>query len=337
MAIIFKLWVDNCRSLHSQHIPPESDLRLLLRADSWDRMLVDNIWAKEGQGCLAAGKNLATWDMVGLEPPSTNGSVPPMTARRAQQARDSQMQRTIKPRVFKSRVFYMSPAAFMALRKKCNEELGTTDVSGNDILMALIWCSLIKARTAALAVHNIKVDMDGLVEIQVPVDGRPDFSQHMALPQTYIGNMVVYHMPVVPLRALVGPDTTTSIAQTIRTSARNINHQTMLDGYSLLRQIPDYGLITPMPRASQEGTWLISSMLMVPDDTCFSDQLFHNHGRPDGVRPLMSGRNKFEVPVSFIMPRKKSGGIEFTVSMFEDELEFFMEDEELGRYAFLLA
>ncbi|RYP48445.1 hypothetical protein DL768_005647 [Monosporascus sp. mg162] len=132
---------------------------------------------------------------------------------------------------------------------------------------------LIKARTAAMAVHDTKVDMDVLVEMQVPVDSRPVFSQYTALSQTYLGNMVVYSIP----------------------------------------------RSCPAPSSAQNG------------------RLFHNDGRPDGQRLLMSGRNRFGMPVCFITPRKKSRGIEFTVSVFEDELDCFTEDEELGRYAFLLA
>lgn len=345
-AAVLKLWGDNCRSLHSQDGAASV---MLLPPESSDRTLLDSIWAKEVKGHSVSQIDPATWQLVGLNPPNANGhddqinkpsEAPPASANPPQAVYNSQ-------RVMKSKIFYMSPAAFTALRKECIEELGTTDVSGNDVVLALIWRSLMKVRTAAMQHTKVKTEHEHeaqagqgttLVEIQVPVDGRPDFSQSMLLPARYLGNLNFHHRPTLPLAALVAPDTSiASVAQTIRTSARNIHHATMLDAYSLLRAVPDYGRTQPLRFLSLEGTLLISSMLMVPDDVCFSDAVFCNDGRPEAYRPLMGARNSLQFRLCYIFPRKKYGGIEFMVSLLEDELDFLLEDEEFGRYAFLLA
>ena len=323
MAVFFKLWADHCRSLSSGESVP------ILPQESWDRTIPKRIWAKEATGRSTADVDPATWHLIGLAPPGPDedGLVPP-----------ARVKPPPRKHIMTSRVFYMSPTAFTKLRAASNEELRTTDLSGNDVLQAMIWRGLMNARIAARKHHDARahVDLDSLVELQVVHDARPDFSQ--ALPPFYVGNCIFHHRPTLPLQALVGLDSSiASVAQTIRTSARKVNHENIMDAYMLVQKIPDYSRLQPPRYVTLDNTWLMSSMLLLPEDTTsFGDHIFTNGGRPEGSRPLMGNRNRSQVAACYILPRKKHGGIEFILSLFEDEWPFLMENEEFGRYAFLL-
>ena len=147
-----------------------------------------------------------------------------------------------------------------------------------------------KARVAARKKHgtDAMVDLESLAELQVAQDARPYFSQE--LPPFYVGNCCVHHRPTIPLKQLVGPDSNTaSVAQAIRNSARIVNHETTMDAYNLLRQIPDYARLQPLRFLTVKDTFTISSLLLLPEVTpSFGDTVFTNGGCPEGSRPLVS-------------------------------------------------
>jgi hypothetical protein len=328
MAVFFKLWAENCRCLslqsqgHSASVPT-------LPQEIFDRTLPERIWAKEKTGHSVKEVDPATWQLIGLEPPGPgeDGLVPPRRVKSPP-----------RKQIMSSRVFYMSGTAFTKLRAKSVEELGTTDVSGNDVFLALLWRSLMNARVTAKKHHDAEanIDMDSLVELSVVHDVRPEFSQLM--PSFYAGNAILHHRPTISLKALVGPGSSVAlVAQSIRTSARNVNHENIMDAYMLLKHMPDYSRLQPPRYVTQDNAFFISSMLLLPDENVsFGDQIFANGGRPEGSRPLVGNRNRSQVAACYIMPRKKHGGIEFILTLFEDEWPFLLESEEFGRYAFLL-
>jgi NADPH:quinone reductase-like Zn-dependent oxidoreductase len=107
-----------------------------------------------------------------------------------------------------------------------------------------------------------------------------------------------------------------------------------MDAYMLLKLMPDYSRLQPPRYVTQDNTFFISSMLLLPDENVsFGDQIFTNGGRPEGSRPLVGNRNRSQVAACYVMPRKKHGGIEFVLTLFEDEWPFLLESEEFGRYA----
>ena len=177
MAVFFKLWAENCRCLslqsqgHSASVPR-------LPQEIFDRTLPGRIWEKEKTGHSVKEVDPATWQLVGLEPPGPgeDGLVPPRRVKSLP-----------RKQTMLSRVFYMSGTAFTKLRAKSIEELGTTDVSGNDVFLSLLWRSLMNARVTARKHHDAEanLDMDSLVELSVVHDVRPEFSQLM--PYSIIG------------------------------------------------------------------------------------------------------------------------------------------------------
>ncbi|KAK3315923.1 hypothetical protein B0H66DRAFT_273641 [Apodospora peruviana] len=335
MAIFFKMWADQCRELDSA----SGASAFVLPKEGWDRALLDNIWKAEATGHSLKSLGPAPWHAVGLDPPGINRSDQPGLSPTppAVSTHDDD-------KVMSSRLFYMAPRAFIELRNKCHQE-ATADVSGNDALTALLWRTLTKARTAARIAKSLPIDLDAQFEIQVPVDARPNFSETTPVPPFYVGNCIYHHRPTLSLRSLIseakdGGCSLGQVAQAIRTSASTIDHAAMMDGYMILRGLADYNHIQRPRYATLEGNWLMSSMLLVPGDeaSSFGGSLLGNGGRAEGSRPLMGMRNACKVPACYVLPRKKSGGIEFIVSMYGDEWPFLLEKGVgFGKFAFLLA
>ena len=147
-----------------------------------------------------------------------------------------------------------------------------------------------KARIAARkksGTHTL-ADMETLAELQVAQDARPYFSQN--LPSFYVGNCCVHHRPTISVKQLVDSDSNiASVARIIRNSARTINHETVMDAYNLLRQVPDYSRLQPLRFLTVKDTFTISSLLLLPEVTpSFGGHFFTNGGCPEGSRPLVS-------------------------------------------------
>lgn len=135
---------------------------------------------------------------------------------------------------------------------------------------------------------------------------------------------------------LISPETTIpSVAQMIRTNTtRQANENALVEAYGLLRSIPEYNstrascLSTNFPSVG-----ILSPMVLPLDDTCFGEHVFANGGRSEAFRPMMGICNR-GFRTCFVIPRKQSGGIEFVMTLSEEERQFLQDDEEFSRYAF---
>ncbi|KAH7027190.1 uncharacterized protein B0I36DRAFT_350756 [Microdochium trichocladiopsis] len=347
MFTVLGVWSQHCSYLHSSDERPKaalSDMPVQVTSESSDRTLLGKIWQKERSGRSIEQIDAGVWQLVGLESPKAEVA---SEQHGEGVARDKTGPQSLPPAMFPatnepektmtSKVFYISPRSFAAMKKAANEELGGTEVSGNDLILALMWRGLMKARSAALQASS--EDQNRGVEIQIPVDGRPDFSQNGALPVTYLGNLNFHYRPSMVLGDLLAPSTSLpAVAKRVRSCGLHVHHDNMLDAYTLLDNLPDFRATQPLRFLDFDGTLLISSMLMVSDDLCFGARgPFANAGRPEGYRPMMSTRNLLKFRLCYVFPRKPHGGIEFMVSLMKDELEFLLKDEEFGRYALLLA
>lgn len=328
MITILKLWASHCRSLGPTSQVGQDD-GLVLPQGSSDREILERLWDVAGRGRAVSEMDPDTWQLVGLDHPTRSladaGENDNAAAQTIPAAEDTE-----PPRVMKSSIFYISAAKFAELKKQSADEAGTKELSGNDVATALIWRSLLKARTRAK--QGASTQDTGLAELEMTVDGRPDFSEH--LPSTYLGNVVFVNRPSLPLATLVSPETTIGeVAKVIRKSAGTIHHEAMMDAYKLLRDVPDYGM-RKLRFTSVHGTsMLITSLLMFPiEEICFGEAFFGNEGRPEAFRPLMSAFNRL-FRISFILPRERHGGVEFVVSLFENEMDLLLEDEEFSKYA----
>ncbi|KAJ2983279.1 hypothetical protein NQ176_g794 [Zarea fungicola] len=309
-ALVFKEWGQCCQIANAKESNRVDNI--VSNNVSWDRSILHTIWRNEAKDLHPSLKfDSKIWHMVAREPP------------------EAEPTQTILPRAglrpMSSTVFYLSPSSFSDLHNLCKKELGTpSNVSRNDLLMALIWRALTRARTA-----KTMEDPDDLTCIAVTVDGRPNFSHSTDVLQNYIGNVVFQHRPTTSLGTIISPESTiASIAKVIRESASVVSHQSMMDAYALLEGIQDYG-----SRKRVTRHLLFTPMLMIPTGFDFGeDGPFTNGGRPEGYRHMQSQRNEMCLPVCFIMPKRASGGIEVIISLFEGELELLLQDSEFNRY-----
>jgi hypothetical protein len=243
------------------------------------------------------------------------------------------------PSPMKPRLFYMSQGEYTALRKYCAAELGTTDVSGNDLICALIWRSVVRAWMAAQDVqHNIGELGAAMSEASIPFDARPQLQDQ--LPASYLGNVNFENRLALRVSHIVAKYTSIpQLAKTIRTHAAAFaGHANLLDAYSLLDSVPDYKQL-PQLRASRmesPSVGILAPTVLPFNETCFGAQTFGAGGRPEAFRPLMGDCNN-GFRTCFVIPRKPYGGIEFVMTLSEKEMDFLDKDEEFTRYGLRMA
>ncbi|KAI0157185.1 hypothetical protein GGR52DRAFT_565584 [Hypoxylon sp. FL1284] len=313
---LVQLWAAHCYALQpGKEAPPRpSDA-------SSDRDLIDRIWMQENTGNPITNIKPASYGMFDLPLP---GSEPAPAV-------DSYKEATAggKRQSMQAASFYMSSEDFMVLQKDCNRQLGPSSrLSGNDAVCGLVWRCLLKARQAVAGISSNEIK----AKLYLTLDARPDFSQ--ALPMTYLGNLSVMNLCSLPLSSLTAADTTAAaVAQTIREVAETTNTASLMDAWTLARSMDDFSKLTLRGSSIHAFDMLISSFLAYPQDSvCWGGKAFGRGGRPDAFRPLMDGFNRFS-RLCFLMPRKRHGGVELVLNLFDDEMKLLLEDEEFTRYA----
>ncbi|KAI1372098.1 hypothetical protein F4677DRAFT_433460 [Hypoxylon crocopeplum] len=321
MVIAMKLWADNTRSLYDpdfalDDLPPESS----------DRSLIDRLWREESAGRVPADADDWTRGLVGVRQVSSAEAV---VAEAAAKERNNPA-KTPSGRKPTNRTFYISAAAQAALRKECDAAVGANVLSSGDIVTALMWRGLVRARARAAAASGTALSETSVLESAI--NGRNDFSQ--AIPPDYLGNITFYNQAELPLSDVV--DTSVNlghVAQAIRAGAGIASSAALHDAYALIRNLPDYDLLRPRFRyMGGSADLLVSNLLLFPvDDIAFAGDKFRNGGRPEAVRCFLGLFND-HARVSFVLPRRTPGGIEISMNLYEDEMEHLMDDEEFGRY-----
>ncbi|KAI1171817.1 hypothetical protein F4777DRAFT_32147 [Nemania sp. FL0916] len=333
-ATFFKVWADSCKAALSM-TRDESANALMLPPGSDDRSLLDNLWRKEGSGRLVKEIDPSTWRILGLDTPSLISNAPAVETN----GKGLEGNIVLPERKMNSRIFYISPEKFTLLKTECLRSAkvtgdSTSNISGNDALSALIWQGLMRARLKARGYSNGH-KQDPLSCLEMTLDGRPDFSQ--ALPSTYLGNVILINQSFFPLAELTSPQTEISeVARVIRENGSRIYPESVLDSYTLVKNIPDYNQLKLRFTTVEGNDMMITSLLKFESDSLsFGDEFFDNDGKPTAFRPLMEGFELF-FRISFILPMKSHGGIEFVVSLYDNEMDELLGDQEFGKYAMLL-
>ncbi|KAL2167883.1 hypothetical protein VTG60DRAFT_670 [Thermothelomyces hinnuleus] len=352
-----RAWANGCRELHlgASHttLPPQiSDHEVLERACD----------AYEGQTKKSADQfPPESWRLLNMEPPYAAGQEEPAPAPAPASFLVTKSSDGV-PRMMKSYLFYIPPAKVAALRENCIRELGgDVDLSINDVVCALIWRSLLKARVSGArdaskcdgapaadgnTSPNVRPSTFEGVEarLQLPFDARPYLS-HDVVPSDYMGNFTMMNQVVLPLADLVAPSTSVaSVARTIREGAKGITAERLMEAYALLRTLFQNG--KPSMKLNKTlavgGTGLIiTSLVAFPlSDLCFEPDetrttFFGNGGKPEAMRTLMGAINQV-FRYGAVLPRKQHGGIEFAVNALDEEFDALMRDEELCKYALLM-
>ena len=337
---VLKIWAANCKDVQLGVPPPKTQ-----PPEISDRSLLERICTSEGSGRSVEQIPPETWRLLGLEPPrnldpaaaaaATNGLSP---SRQPPPPISSGSGRSLQ-----AYIFYISPAKVTELRDVCKKEVGATDVSVNDVICALVWRGLLKARIAARGseggelvneespaddAHNFEARLD------LPFDVRPYFSQ--SLPLNYLGNFTMINQAILPLSTLVEPSTSiSSVAGRIRQVAAEVTPASLMDAYTMVKTIQE-GLKLENLKVDGNGLMITSLLAFPMTEVCFGETVFGNGGEPEAIRTLMGAINDvFRYCV--ILPKKSHGGVEFVANLFEEEMDILMQDEEFGRYAMFVA
>ncbi|KAM0795829.1 hypothetical protein BDR22DRAFT_919342 [Usnea florida] len=201
-------------------------------------------------------------------------------------------------------VFYISPANVIALREECMKELGATQVSVNDVICALVWRCLLKARTAARESSGAKAQ---------------------TLPPNYLGNFTIINQTLLPLPDLVAPSRI----------AGEVTPANLMDAYVLVKTVRTS---LKLENLKVDGNGLmITSLLAFPlVEICFGETIFGDCGKPKALRTLMGAINQ-TFRYSVILPRKDYRGVEVVANLFQGEMDILMEDEEFLKYVMSVA
>lgn len=335
---VLKIWADNCRDLELEVLPEK-----VQPPEISNRSLLERICTSEGTGRSVEQIPPETWRLLGLEPPrSAEPKARAETNGLSQSGPPPPLVPSTSARCLQPYIFYISPSKVAALRDECKKETGAADVSVNDVICALVWRGLIKARIAARGGESERLvngeraayvpNMEARLDL--PFDARPYFSQ--ALPLNYLGNFTMINQALLPLSKLVAPSTSIgSVAGTIRQVAAEVTPASLMDAYTLVKTIQE-GLKLENLRVDGNGLMITSLLAFPMTEVCFGETVFGNGGKPEALRTLMGAINKvFRYCV--ILPKKSHGGVEFIANLFEEEMDFLMEDKEFGRYAVFVA
>jgi trichothecene 3-O-acetyltransferase len=229
----------------------------------------------------------------------------------------------------------MSQPTYTALRQQVTSMHAGTNVSGNDIICAFIWKSIIRAW---VAVRMREVDPTEIATLAIPFDARVDLS-HL-VPAQYLGNLNFEHVVTLPLRTLISAETTIPRAAMAicKNFTEEVHESSLLEAYSRLRSNAEYDPLQVHIRASHMSTeapsvGILSPMMLPLNGTCFGEQLFANGGRPEAFRPMMGTCNR-AYRTCFVILRKQHGGIEFVMTLFKEEQKFLEQDAEFSLHAF---
>jgi Transferase family len=245
-----------------------------------------------------------------------------------------------RTRGMKSSIFYISPQNLIKLKaavsgsSKSSGEDKLSTISSNDALLAFFWRAMMQARVNA--VHAVATSPDETALLQTTVDGRVDFSAKV--PALYLGNVALINSIYMLLSEVTHPDTSLhEIAVKIRAATTKVNRETVHDAFALAADMPNYTNLTYAFTTLGGSAVLITSLLGLSLDSIeFGEMMFGTRaGRPDALRPLMGGFNS-AFRVCMILPRTSSGGVQLLASLFDDEMEELLKNEEFGRFATFL-
>ncbi|KOC07350.1 transferase family protein [Aspergillus flavus AF70] len=243
------------------------------------------------------------------------------------------------PNTMKPRLFYLPQGAYTALRKDCVAELGATEISGNDLICALIWRSVVRAWMATQGTQHSIDELDTAIsEISIPFDARPQLQD--LLPISYLGNVNFENrLALSPSHIVAKYTSIPQLAKTIRTHAAAFaGHANLLDAYRLLNSIPDYRDLPQLraTRMKSPSVGILAPTTLPFNETCFGAQTFGAGGRPEAFRPLIGDCNN-GFRTCFVIPRKPFGGIEFVMTLSDSEVNFLDKDGEFTKYTLRMA
>ncbi|KAL0933415.1 transferase family protein [Colletotrichum truncatum] len=317
MVTAMRAWAEHCRSLGQS----DANICSWITPESFDRNLLERLWSKTPAKPVSEIPR-DTWGFLGFQPPDAEDEVPTSTT-----------SPSAPSRTMESSIFYISPENFKKLKQEVlGDGQNGTGLSANDALLALFWRALMKARYKAAIAAGQTTPPDEISYLESPVDGRPDFDP--ALPSSYAGNLVIVNKVPMPVVELAAPTTSLrDVALRIRSQAAKVSPELVKDAFTLMREVSDYTKLKHAFTRLDGFDVMITSVLLLPlDKINFGAEIFDNDGKPESLRPLMDAFNA-NFRLCMVLPMKSHGGIELLVSLFDDEMEQLMKDEEFAEFA----
>lgn len=332
---VLKIWSENCERLQLG-LAAET-----LPAELSNHDLLDQLYASEGSGRSECDISPDTWRLLGLAPPDQEASG---AEARVSNGSDPPAKRSHKPEL-KACLFYISSENVTALRADCQHAANDSDLSFNDVICALIWRSLLRARVGArkaAGAVSAQVDIEE-ARLDLPFDVRAYFPEVM--PPAYLGNFTMINQVLQPLALLTAPrlpseslSSIASVAQAIRKAAGGVTKEKLLDAYQLVKSRTGGERSLTLDNLCVDGNGLIitSFVTFATDSVTFGAGTFGNGGRPDAMRSMMGAISKV-FRYCAILPRKSSGGVEFIATVSDDEMELLEKDDEFNGYAMFVS
>lgn len=260
--------------------------------------------------------NPRSWQMLGLD-------------YRPKEASSTVLAAKLAPMSPVTRIFSISSDSIHRLKDRCSAEAAARNatewVSTADSLAAILWSSIIRARTrqrpqsvtgeAALSTLMTAMDVRRLLE--------PPISS------SYLGNAVLYSRSESSLQDLAGRLSWGAIAQLVRTSLREHQKPEVIrETLELAASIPDVsslGLLYP--------TWLANDVVL---SSIYGLDFYElNWGGTFGEQ---ENPDFFRFPqgifdgICFVLPRLRDGSAEIQVTMDQKHMENLINDVEFRSF-----
>ena len=327
-AMIIKVWADNCKSGSDGEPKTEAEVAMIRR--SFDRNLLDEAFNDEFPTPSELAADPAKWDLLDVNPNDKEAIL--------KQPIGSDCKGGPRPapeRIMKSCSFYVSQDDWKTLRQLCTDSNNEAQISGTDALYAFIWRCAMRARTAAKPSGSAD---DAVSRIELAIDCRSEISNKASFPGMYLGNCVLHNVVPMKISDLIAPSDEiplSRIASEIRNRGARFTPDGIGEAYKLVKHVADYRELRLRFTYTEGDDMMISSALMFPNrQVLFGDKAFKNGGIPSAIRPTMGGFNRY-FRMCFILPKLDSGGAEFVVSLYPDEMDKLLDDPEFKKYASL--
>ena len=317
---IMKLWAAHCESVT---LGRSETISLDISPESLDREMLKKLWCTNNSesepGKIDTSEEL--WRLLGLNPTSLTKA--PATF--APEAPSSSMLQQSSKVV--TSIFYVNSSSFSALKTLASQDAPGHGISANDALMALLWRAIMSARFPNAVTDKSTEE----AILDATIDGRAHFSPR--LPSSYLGNVILINTTSLPLSTLIASSTKLSdVALAVRRSVDTITAPKLDSAFLIASSIQDYTTLT-FPFATFEGFELcVTSLLNLPLFELNFGGAFGNGGKPEAVRPP---RAEFDAVCRrcMVLPMREHGGFEILISLFEEEMERLMMDQEFVKYA----
>ncbi|KAH8198330.1 hypothetical protein TruAng_007485 [Truncatella angustata] len=332
MLSLFKLWANNFSELHGRDegclVAPSR-----FTSEDRDRRLLDRIWANDLEGPTPSNNSDDPWlrTLVSLDANYPGESVADSTQQEIAGGADPPGH----PLVMLNRVMFLSGQDLTTLKNECLAEpspQGSSPISSSDAINALVWRGVLRARSAAAAARSRPLE-DAVSVFESPVDVRARIGS--GFPQDYLGNCFLLNNARIPVAELIAPSTPLGrIAQAIREGATRLDTQKVREAYTFLRATPDLSRVQGrFVERHESADLLISNLVHFPlNEISFGDRYFGNGGIPQSFR-VLHARYAPYVRLGHILPRNQThGGVEISLNLFDDEMVYWENDEEINRY-----